>query len=142
MTRAQISFTSRRTRANMPYTSSRLGWPGQSSKVRVAPPTTSFASERGPRRTFAAKVRRGPRSDAKDVVGGATLTFELCPGHPNLEEVYGILARVRRDVNDIWARVMQYNDQHPFDDAHKIKVTVYFGQNVNESDDDVREEAS
>ena len=90
---------------------------------------------------IAAKVRRGPRSDAKDVVGGATLTFELAPGHPNLEEVYGILARVRRDVNDIWARVMQYNDQHPLDDAHKIKVTVYFGQNVHDSDDDVREEA-
>jgi hypothetical protein len=91
---------------------------------------------------IAAKVRRGPRSDAKDVVGGATLTFELSSGHPNLEEVYGTLARVRRDVNDLWARVMQYNDEHPLDDAHKIKVTVYFGQNVNDSDDDVREEAS
>ena len=91
---------------------------------------------------IAAKVRRGARSDARDIVGGATLTFELSPGHPDLEEVYGILARVRRDVNDIWARVMQYNEKHPLDDAHKIKVTVYFGQNVNDPDEGVRMEAS
>jgi hypothetical protein len=90
---------------------------------------------------IAAKVRRGARSDAKDIVGGATLTFEVMPGHPNLEEVYGLLARIRRDVNDVWARVMQYNDQHPLDETEKIKVTLYFGQNVSESDDDVREEA-
>jgi hypothetical protein len=91
---------------------------------------------------IAAKVRRGARSDAKDVVGGATLTFELDPEHPNLEEVYGLLARVRRDVNDVWARVMQHNEQHPLDEARKIKVTVYFGQNVDEVDEGSKEEAS
>ncbi|HEX3597394.1 MAG TPA: hypothetical protein VHU80_19940, partial [Polyangiaceae bacterium] len=91
---------------------------------------------------IAAKVRRGARSDAGDVVGGATLTFEVAPGHPNLDEVYGLLARIRRDVNDVWARVMQHNERHALDEAHKIKVTVYFGQNVNDSDDDVQEEAS
>ncbi len=85
---------------------------------------------------IAAKVRRGARSDAKDVVGGATLTFEVSPDHPNLEEVYGLLARIRRDVNDVWARVMQYNERHTLDEARKIKVTVYFGQNVDESDDE------
>ncbi len=91
---------------------------------------------------IAAKVRRGARSDAKDVVGGATLTFEVAPDHPNLDEVYGLLARIRRDVNDVWARVMQHNERNALDEAHKIKVTVYFGQNVNDSDDDVQEEAS
>ena len=85
---------------------------------------------------IAAKVHRGARSDAKDVVGGATLTFEVAPDHPNFEEVRGLLARIRRDVNDVWARVMQHNERHPLDDARKIKVTVYFGQNVDESDDD------
>jgi hypothetical protein len=90
---------------------------------------------------IAAKVRRGARSDAKDIVGGATLTFEVSPGHPNLDEVYGLLARIRRDVNDVWARVMQFNDQHPLDETEKIKVTLYFGQNVSDSDEDVREEA-
>jgi hypothetical protein len=90
---------------------------------------------------IAAKVRRGARSDAKDIVGGATLTFEVAPGHPHLEEVYGLLARIRRDVNDVWARVMQHNDQHPLDETEKIKVTLYFGQNVSDPDEDVREEA-
>ncbi|HEX4341304.1 MAG TPA: hypothetical protein VH062_35590 [Polyangiaceae bacterium] len=91
---------------------------------------------------IAAKVRRGARSDAGDVVGGATLTFEVAPDHPNLEEVYGLLARIRRDVNDVWARVMQHNERHALDEARKIKVTVYFGQNVDDSDEDVQEEAS
>jgi len=85
---------------------------------------------------IAAKVRRGARSDARDVVGGATLTFEVDPDHPNCEEVYGLLARIRRDVNDLWARVMQYNESHALDEARKIKVTVYFGQNVDDADDD------
>ena len=85
---------------------------------------------------IAAKVQRGARSDAKDVVGGATLTFEVDPEHPNRDEVYGLLARIRRDVNDVWARVMQYNEKHALDEARKIKVTVYFGQNVDDADDD------
>jgi hypothetical protein len=88
-----------------------------------------------------AKVRRGTRSDAKDVVGGATLTFEIAPGHPNEKEVYGLLHRVRKDVNDVWARVMQHNEKHPVDEAAKVKVTVYFGQNVEGADEPAPEEA-
>ncbi len=87
------------------------------------------------------KLRRGARSDAKDVVGGATLTFEVAPGHPHEDEVYGLLERVRKDVNDVWARVMQHNEKHPVDDSTKVKVTVYFGQNVERPDDPGREEA-
>ncbi len=91
---------------------------------------------------IAAKVRRGARSGADDVVGGATLTFEIAPGHPNEQEVYGLLARVRRDVNDLWARVIQHDERHPEVGKQKVKVTFYFGQNVEDTDDGVREEAS
>lgn len=89
---------------------------------------------------IAAKVRRGPRSVSTDVVGGATLTFEVGPGHPFEKEVYGLLAHVRRDVNDLWARVMQHNEKHPVDEDQKTKVAFYFGQNVEGTEDAVQEE--
>lgn len=91
---------------------------------------------------IASKVRRGPSSGPTDVVGGTTLTFEIAPGHPNEAEVYGLLARVRKDVNDLWARVAQHNQRHAVDEARRVKVSFYFGQNVEEADDAVREEAT
>jgi hypothetical protein len=75
-----------------------------------------------------------------DVVGGATLTFEISAGHPFEKEVYGLLAHVRRDVNDLWARVMQHNEKHPVDDDQKTKAAFYFGQNVEGTEDAVQEE--
>jgi hypothetical protein len=87
---------------------------------------------------IASKVRRGaPRSEADDVIGGATLTFEIGPEHPCEREVYGLLARIRRDVNDLWKRVDQHNEKHPRREGQKdpVKVTFYFGQNVEEIDE-------
>ena len=92
--------------------------------------------------SIASKIRRGARSGATDVVGGATLTFEIASGHPHEAEVYGLLSRLRRDVNELWARVTEHNDEHPVDEKQRVKVTVYFGQNVEETDDGVREGAS
>lgn len=91
---------------------------------------------------IASKVRQGPRSRAGDVIGGATLTFELAPGHPDEAEVLGLLARVRKDVNDLWARVKQHNERHPGGGEPPVKVTFYFGQNVVEVDEGVPEENS
>ena len=68
-------------------------------------------------------------------MGGATFTFEIAPGHPHEAEVYGLLARIRKDVNDVWARVMQENETRPVDESRKVKVTVYFGQNVEGGDE-------
>jgi hypothetical protein len=97
-------------------------------------------------RAIAGKIRRGaPRSEADDEVGGATLTFEIHPGHPHEREVLALLARVRRDVNDLWARVQAENDR--IDAASdggashaKQRVTFYFGQNVEDIDDSGRGE--
>jgi hypothetical protein len=49
---------------------------------------------------------------------------------------------VRKDVNDLWARVAQHNQRHAVDEARKVKVSFYFGQNVEQTDDGVREEAT
>jgi hypothetical protein len=91
-------------------------------------------------RAIAAKIRRGaPQSEADDVVGGATLTFELSPSHPLRGEVRALLGRVRRDVNELWSRVGEYNDRHPIADAERELVTFYFGQNADEAGNDERE---
>jgi hypothetical protein len=91
-------------------------------------------------RAIAAKVRRGAaQSAADDVVGGATLTFELSAAHPLREEVRGLLRRVRKDVNELWARVGEHNDATPIAEAERELVTFYFGQSVQDPYEDERE---
>lgn len=82
-------------------------------------------------RAIGHKVRRGrARSVQDDVVGGATLGFDLCEGHPHLEETLALLRTVRAQVNDLWAKVESYNAQHPIDESDKVEVSFYFGQSV------------
>jgi hypothetical protein len=80
---------------------------------------------------IAAKLRTiGARSKPSDAIGGATLSFDLEPGHPFEAEVYGLLQRVRADVNQVWDRVTAYNEAHPVDPEQRIEVTFYVGQSV------------
>ena len=88
---------------------------------------------------IASKVQRGPRSAAGDVVGGATLSFDVHDEHPNEAEVYGLLARVRADVNELWNRVVAHNKANPVSAERKTKVSFYFGQNVELPDAPERE---
>ena len=85
-------------------------------------------------RAIAAKVQRGaPKSASGDLVGGATLTFELSANHPLRDEVRGLLQRVRNDVNELWSRVGEHNERSPIAEADKELVAFYFGQNVQEA---------
>lgn len=93
--------------------------------------TAVFDHFRAVATAIAAKLQRtGPRSSHGDVVGGSTLSFSISAGHPFEHEVYGLLARVRADLNQVWDRVSAYNQTHPLDPAERTEVTFYFGQNV------------
>jgi hypothetical protein len=93
-------------------------------------------------RAIAAKVRgSGPQSGATDVIGGATLTFEVCRAHPLREEVRTLLQRVRAEVNELWARVREENARLPIPERERERVTFYFGQYVEDADLDGRERA-
>ncbi len=82
-------------------------------------------------RAIGLKVRRGrSRSVQDDVVGGATLGFDLCAGHPHLEETLALLRTVRAEVNVLWNKVEAHNAQHPIEEPDKIEVSFYFGQSV------------
>jgi hypothetical protein len=92
-------------------------------------------------RAIAAKLRRGaPQSEADDVIGGATLTFELSANHPLREDVRRLLQRVRQDVNELWTQVGKHNELHPTPEGEKELVTFYFGQNVEEAESYEREQ--
>jgi hypothetical protein len=84
----------------------------------------------GVAKAIAAKIRLGPQSELRDVIGGATLSFDVHPGHPLEAEVYDLLRTIRAQVNDLWSRLTAHNRAHPIPDADKVKVTFYMGQNV------------
>jgi hypothetical protein len=90
---------------------------------------------------IASKVRRGtPYSSQADIVGGATLSFDVYAGHPYEAEVYGLLTQVRADINTLWSKVANYNRRHSVTDRERHKVVFYFGQNVEDLDTDSSEE--
>jgi hypothetical protein len=84
----------------------------------------------GVAKAIAAKVRLGPHSELAELIGGATLSFDVHPGHPLEREVYDLLASVRDRVNEVWNQLAAYNREHPIPDCEKIKVTFYLGQNI------------
>jgi hypothetical protein len=85
---------------------------------------------RGVAKAIAAKVRLGPNSELAERIGGATLSFDVHPAHPLEAEVYDLLRDVRARVNEVWNRVSAHNREHPVVDSEKVRVTFYFGQNV------------
>jgi hypothetical protein len=88
-------------------------------------------------RAIATKLRVGTaRSSHSDVNGGATLTFDIHPGHPHREAVLGLLARVRADVNALWTQVQEHNAESPVPEHEQTQVSFYFGQCVTPPDED------
>lgn len=86
-------------------------------------------------RAIAAKVQKGTlRSEASDLVGGATLTFEIDSGHKLEQEVQGLLGRVREEVNELWTRVAAENVARPLDEKNLRRVTFYFGQSLDDAE--------
>lgn len=78
-----------------------------------------------------------PRSANRDVVGGATLRFEVHRGHPYEQRVYGLLEKVRGEVNALWDEVCAYNRDQDVREDDKVRICFYFGQNI---EDGVRED--
>jgi hypothetical protein len=80
--------------------------------------------------TAIGKKVSSPRSSQEDVVGGATLVFDVHEGHPHQERVYQLLSQVRTQVSELWDEVRTYNQEHPVPDERKQRVAFYFGQSV------------
>lgn len=88
-------------------------------------------------RAIGRKVRSGvARSAQGDVVGGATLSFDIHQEHPHRAEVLGLLKRVRAEVNELWSRVQLHNETNPVPEGAKTEVSFYFGQSLTTPDDE------
>ena len=85
--------------------------------------------------TAIGKKVTAPRSSQGDIVGGATLAFDVHDDHPHRARVYGLLAEVRGQVNELWNEVRQYNQDNPVADERKHRVSFYFGQSVTSPED-------
>jgi hypothetical protein len=68
------------------------------------------------------------RSETKDVVGGATLTFEIHAGHPLRDEVRQLLQKAEQDLRGLAALVNSHNAAHPISSEQKETVSFYCGQ--------------
>ncbi len=76
---------------------------------------------------LAAKVGSGLRgSNPADEVGGTTISFDLCPGHPREREVRELLADTRRKLAALWEAVEDENRARGLEITYKI--TFYYGQ--------------
>lgn len=84
----------------------------------------------------AVKLRQGnTRSSTSDETGGATLSFELSPGHPYEERVRSLLRRERELVGELWQDVERHNAAHPLPEDASYRVYFYFGQYVEEEEE-------
>jgi hypothetical protein len=79
------------------------------------------------------KGRDGAFTREDDQVGGGTLTFTVYPGHPEEQEVLGLLARFRTELDELWQRVAQHNRTRPIVWENSQQVRFYFGQDVRPS---------
>ncbi len=90
------------------------------------------------------KLQNGAtRALPSDQIGGSTYRFDIWPGHPDEEEVRGLLSRYRDEVGALWQRVADSSELDPGPDD-KQRVTFYFGQAIREqpADPEESEEAS
>jgi len=86
-------------------------------------------------RALAHKLRLIGQGQSAERIGGATLTFDLYPGHPMQAEVEGLLERVRQDVNAVYRALAEHNAQHPVPEDRRQRVVFYFGQDVQDAQD-------
>jgi hypothetical protein len=79
------------------------------------------------------------RAQPDDRIGGSTLSFDLHPGHPHEHLVYGLLQRVRGQVNALYDEVTRYNREHPTAKVQQTRVYFYFGQGIEDASADDQE---
>lgn len=87
-------------------------------------------------KTIVCKLRQDADGSAPDDrIGGSTYTFEVWPGHPFAERVYGELARYRAATSELRRQVDDFNAKNARPARHD-RVTAYFGQCVIEEEKD------
>ena len=77
------------------------------------------------------KLRSGDTTSfPKDVIGGSTWSFDVWPGHPYEERVYGQLRELRAQVSDLRTQVTHHNQSQSKPSVGVTRVVLYVGQNA------------
>jgi hypothetical protein len=77
------------------------------------------------------KLRLGQTHAApNDTIGGSTFGFEVWPGHPEYENVLGLLSKLRAEGSALRKRVAAHNESHSAPADQKRRVVTYVGQTV------------
>lgn len=83
---------------------------------------------------IAHKLRNGlTRALPHDKLGGSTYSFNLWDDHPHAQEVLSLLSHTRAELSALWDKVHAHNQAHEPGQA-PLKVTFYFGQNIQHDD--------
>lgn len=77
--------------------------------------------------------------EMSDRVGGSTWSYDIWPGHPLEEEVYGTLGQLRNKLVDLRTRVDRINEDEERPDD-EVRVVVYAGQCIIGEQDHEAEE--
>jgi hypothetical protein len=78
---------------------------------------------------IASKLQRGTvQSRGSDIVGGATLSFDVRDGHPYRAQVVALLAETRERANALWNEVEAFNARNPVSESQRERLYFYFGQ--------------
>jgi hypothetical protein len=78
---------------------------------------------------IASKLQQGTvQARGSDVVGGATLSFDVHAAHPYRAQVIGLLAETRARANALWNEVEAFNARNPLAEAERERLFFYFGQ--------------
>jgi hypothetical protein len=86
-------------------------------------------------RTIGRKLALAQRAASGDEVGGSTYHFSLWHGHPMQSEIVGELRHFRERMSALRSRVDHHNATHAVG-AKQFNVTAYYGQYIQEEDDD------
>jgi hypothetical protein len=78
---------------------------------------------------IASKLQQGTvQARGSDVVGGATLSFDVHAAHPYRAQVVGLLAETRARANALWNELEAFNARNPLAEAERERLFFYFGQ--------------
>jgi hypothetical protein len=80
-------------------------------------------------RTLCRRLEVGAAPDHGPPVGGSTYTFDVWPGHPFEEDVYGTISEFRNRASALRKRVEAHNAEHGMP-ADYTEVIAYAGQSA------------
>jgi len=76
-------------------------------------------------------------AEPQATIGGSTYTIDVPDGHPLAEEVFGTLARLRAELSELRARVLQSSAENTA--AAYTRAVIYLGQSLTHEEHDTSE---